>query len=469
MKIRTKLGLFVAGIIVLVVAGISFSIFIYEKKSRAKDIKEEQNVLFKNFTHLAKEALIVHDELLLLSNMNSLKDMYEGIKYVNFISAQDRILCTDKNYSSRVERKRYIESEARENYEGSYNEVFEISAPIYIGSEKIGVGQIGFSQTYYDKNIRQAITRAGNRIFMISVVALIAGLLVALTFSKTIAEPINKLAVGAKDIGEGKLSTKIDVESNDEIGMLADEFNQMVSKLDELDKAKDDFVNAVSHELRTPLAAIEGYLDFLIEGGRMVPEEKIKKALNIMKSSSQRLTSFINDVLDIAKIKASKMSLKKESRSLKEIADKVVKLLVGVAQKKNIEIGMEFAMDLPEVIADEDRIGQVFTNLIGNAIKFTPRNGSITVGAEIENPKFVKAYVKDTGPGIPKEDLGKIFRQFEQSKGARDIDGPKGTGLGLAIAEGIIKSHGGRIWAESEPGKGTAFYFSLPRIIEEGR
>jgi signal transduction histidine kinase len=424
----------------------SYSLFVFEKNNLFETNKNNQKAIFGNFTYLATETMLVRDELLLLNIMKALKNTYWGIDYINFINSKGRIISTDKERTAQIDSKKFIERFVIDEYSlRSNKKILEMSGPVYVGNERLGVSQIGFSETIYTKFISKSIGEAQKKIIYISLIALIFGLLCSLILARTIAGPIKKLAFGAKEIGNGKLNTHIDVRSRDELGMLANEFNQMAEKLAELDKAKDNFVNAVSHELRTPLSAIEGYIDFLVEGGDRITPEKKSKALGIMKSSSQRLGRFINDILDIAKVKSGSMDFNIVPARIKFIVNKVVGLLVSVAQQKGVTLGVAIRDDIPEILADEERINQVLTNLIGNALKFTPEGGKIIIGAEVR-----------------KEDLGKIFQQFEQSSNARNIQGPKGTGLGLAIAEGIVKSHGGRIWVESAVGKGTTFYFTLP-------
>ncbi|MFH1415428.1 MAG: HAMP domain-containing sensor histidine kinase [Elusimicrobiota bacterium] len=463
MKLRTKLSIFTVSIIILVVLMISYTLFIFEQKNQIEEIKNRQKSIFANLANISKESLLLHDELLLFHNMRALKNSYWGVQYINFIGPQGRIIYTDKDSYYRAASKRFISSNITEEYITGYRKnILEMSAPVYSEDQRLGVGQIGFNQTDYEKYINERLKASRKRIIGISLVAVLFGLVCALVVSRTIAVPIKRLAVGANAIGEGDLTTRINIRSKDELGMLAYEFNQMAEKLAELDQAKDDFVNAVSHELRTPLAAIEGYIDFLMEAGETIALSKRQKALRIMKGSAQRLSQFINDILDIASIKSARMSFDIEAQDMRNIIEKVAKLLTSVAEKKKIEISINIEESLPLVMADEVRINQVLTNLIGNALKFTPDNGYIIIGAGRKDVRRIFVYVKDTGPGIPEEDLVKVFGQFEQSDSTRNIAGPKGTGLGLAIAEGIVKQHGGRIWVESEMGKGTTFYFTLP-------
>lgn len=455
MKISFKLGIFTAAVILAVIILVSYGVFMVERRLRIKEIEEEQETILRSFISLCEEALVIRDEIMILNNMRALKNTYPGIEYISFYNINtDRFRSTDDEKKDDIYAVRDIHD--------LWVEDDILSSPVYVRDNKAGIAQIGFSSSYYQQRIQDKLKDMGGNIFKVSFIAMLLGLALALFLSKTITSPVRKLTQGARYIGEGNLSTRIDIESKDEIGILAAEFNEMALKLAELDRAKDDFVNAVSHELRTPLAAIEGYIDLLIHRGKNVPDEKRNKALNIMKLSSQRLSHFIDDVLDMAKIKAGMMELEKEPCSVKDIIEKTIALLNSVAQKENIEIKTRIDEKLLPVFADPHRVNQVLTNLIGNALKFTPSGGHITVGAENCRNPFVKIMVKDTGPGIPQEDLGKIFRQFEQTGSARNIDGPKGTGLGLAIAKGIVDSHKGRIWVESAPGSGAEFYFTLP-------
>ncbi|MFW6173434.1 MAG: HAMP domain-containing sensor histidine kinase [Elusimicrobiota bacterium] len=466
MKLRTKISIFTLSIVVIVTLLISFSVFLYVKDLQFKNVREKQKEIFENFVEISKQAVIVHDELLLLNNMNTLQKTYEGICYLNYVTKKEdttRTLYSNPDKSFRSKDVVDIKDRQNKTYKDRQDkDIFEISSPLLINGEKKGVCQIGFSEKVYKRELSKSIKEARNRIAGISVISVIAGLIISLLSSKKITQPIKKLILGAQSIGKGDLDTRIEINSDDEYGVLADEFNFMALKLKELDRAKDDFVNAVSHELKTPISAIEGYIDFLRESGKKISEEKKEKAFNVMKDCSRRLSKFINDVLDIARIKSSNMTIKKEKHDIKKIINKTVDLLISMAEKKDIRIDCNIKKNVPPVMVDEDRIIQVFTNIIGNAIKFTPNGGKITVKTGKQLNGFLEVSVKDTGQGMSDQELNEIFNQFVQAENSRKIGGPKGTGLGLAIAKGIIDSHGGRIWVESELDKGTTFFLTLP-------
>jgi signal transduction histidine kinase/HAMP domain-containing protein len=232
-------------------------------------------------------------------------------------------------------------------------------------------------------------------------------------------------------------------------------------KLIKLDQLKTDFVSTVSHELRTPLTIMGEYTSIISDElpGKLNPQQR--EYLSIIEGNIDRLSRIIEDLLDISRIEAEKVVLKREFVDLASIINDVVTQFKPKADEKQIELKTVFPASLPPLYIDADRIRQVFTNLIGNAIKFTPRNGKIA--AEItDEDKEVECRVTDTGIGIAPENLGKVFKRFEQFD-RTDGSGAKGTGLGLAITEALIQLHGGRIWVESELNKGCKFIFTLPR------
>ena len=232
-------------------------------------------------------------------------------------------------------------------------------------------------------------------------------------------------------------------------------------KLIKLDQLKTDFVSTVSHELRTPLTIMGEYASIISDEipGKLNPEQR--EYLSIIEGNIDRLSGIIEDLLDISRIEAEKMVLKREFVDLASIINDVVTQFKPKADGKQIELETVFPLSLPPLYIDGNRIRQVFTNLIENAIKFTQRNGKITAEAADKEKEF-ECRVTDTGIGIAPENLEKVFKRFEQFN-RTDGSGAKGTGLGLAITEALIQLHGGRIWVESELNKGCKFIFTLPR------
>lgn len=230
----------------------------------------------------------------------------------------------------------------------------------------------------------------------------------------------------------------------------------------ELDRIKDEFLHSITHDLRNPMGAIKGFVEFMLKEIPGPVNEGQRKMLISIDRAAFRLLGMINNILDAAKMEAGKMELKLAPVNLREVALRVVELMESLGQRKQIKFQVEGPEQLV-VNADSGLMERMFTNLIGNAIKFTPENGVITAGMA-EDGENVRVWVQDTGDGIPPEYLDKVFEKFEQVKGQK----AGGTGLGLTICKYVAEAHKGRIWAESEPGKGARFVFSIPRALSSG-
>ncbi len=243
-------------------------------------------------------------------------------------------------------------------------------------------------------------------------------------------------------------------------------FREIEEKSQELEiasKHKSQFLANMSHELRTPLNAILGYAELMLDNIYGEPSEKMRTVLERLQSNGRHLLGLINDVLDLSKIEAGQLTLSLDYYSLSDVVHGVVSAVEPLAAEKRLAFTAEVAPDLPTGRGDGRRLSQVLLNLVGNAIKFTDK-GEVAIRASATNGAFTVA-VCDTGPGIAMADQAKIFEEFQQADSS--ITRKKGgTGLGLSIAKRIIEMHGGRLWVESAPGKGSTFYFTLPVRVE---
>jgi signal transduction histidine kinase len=312
--------------------------------------------------------------------------------------------------------------------------------------------------------------------------ALVASLLVA----RRVVRPLEALRKGVERIGGGDMNSRLDVKTGDEIEVLADEFNRMAEnlryaytgleqkvaertrdlavaneRLQELDRLKSDFVSNVSHELRTPLTAIKGAVDLVLREVAGPLTEKQVHYLSRVRSNTQHLAGLINDLLDLSKIEEGKIELQPGRVSLGGLVHEVVETLRPIAVEKSV--ALEAAHPEPSILvwADREKITQVLTNLIGNAIKFTPAGGKIMISTMKNGTEWVQISVNDSGPGIPAKEKQKIFDKFYQLAGNGGPK-PKGTGLGLSISKALVELHGGKIWVESELHRGSKFSFTLP-------
>jgi len=229
-------------------------------------------------------------------------------------------------------------------------------------------------------------------------------------------------------------------------------------KLKELDRIKSDFVSNVAHEFRTPLTIIKGNVDLVLKGRLGKVETSQKEMLEGAINVANRLARLVNDLLDISKIESGKMSLKKENADINKIIEESLGVFSKIMNDRKQTLKKELTKDLPCLIGDIDKLTQVFVNIFSNAIKYSPDGGVITVKT-VDLEKEIMVEVSDTGEGIAPEDIDKVFDKFTRVTAEKK----EGTGLGLPIAKDIVVLHKGRMWVKSELGKGSNFYFTLPK------
>jgi PAS domain S-box-containing protein len=265
------------------------------------------------------------------------------------------------------------------------------------------------------------------------------------------------------DITERKLMEQ-------QIKQQMEELQEAYQKLKELDKLKDSFLSTVSHELRTPLTSIKSFSEILLNYDE--DRETQKEFLNIINQESDRLTRLINDFLDLSKIEAGRVQWETAEMSLPEAIKTALNATQALSIQMKLKVDTTLDPDLPTVWCDKDRLVQVVTNLLSNAIKFTPEGGTIQVKAQMLNGKepeadsgMVRVSVTDSGIGIAPKDHESIFEKFRQV-GDTLSGKPKGTGLGLPICKEIVEHYGGRLWVESELGKGSTFSFTVPTTLK---
>jgi signal transduction histidine kinase len=312
-------------------------------------------------------------------------------------------------------------------------------------------------------------------------------LLAAAYVARRVVRPLHTLQRGVERIGKGDLDFRLQIATGDEIQTLAEEFNKMAAalrdayanledkvrertqelmianeRLKELDKLKSLFLSNVSHELRTPLTAIGGLVDNMIDGLTGPLNGKQTRYMTGIKDSTERLARLIRDLLDLSVIETGKSELKPARFSLRSLIHEVVETLKPLAMEKRISVEIARTNGDATAWADRDKITQVLTNLIVNAVKFSPAGGSLKLGmAPANDGGLLEVSVSDTGPGIPPAEVERIFQEFYQiSQPGREKT--LGVGLGLAISKKLVEMHGGKIRVESIPGEGSTFFFTLP-------
>lgn len=393
-----------------------------------------------------------------------------------------------------------------ERRQANGDEILLFSSPEHTEEETETTGSIG---SYKQKlgfvildvsleSMNRTLAIGTRKAILITLIMIVIGAMAVIYLVRSVAVPIYRLADATGAVARGDLDQKVPIRRSDEIGILADSFNHMISQLKvsrekiegwnrdleakvaertkeleenhyelekayeelkTLDKAKDDFLSLVSHELRTPLSSILLYSEMLLDG-IADSESSRTEFLSTIVDNCKRLTRLINDVLDLSKIEAGRMPFKPEELDFKEL---VAETLTSIRPKlESKKINFDFTNIDGKILlwGDRDKIIQVMTNIISNAVKFTLDEGEITVSLT-DYGKMGKIAIQDTGKGIKKQDIPKVFDRFSQLE---SIDHhSEGSGLGMTISKSIVEKLGGEIWIESELGRGTIVFFTLPK------
>jgi signal transduction histidine kinase len=296
--------------------------------------------------------------------------------------------------------------------------------------------------------------------------AIVLALLLGFVLSWSVVGPIHSIDSRLAAIASGDFGGHVDATNRDELGALAANVNQMNDELRRLYKEletasqhKSDFLANMSHELRTPLNAIIGFSQVLREGMAGDVNKKQAEYLEDILSSGNHLLSLINDVLDLSKVEAGQVELELAPFSLQGALEQGVAMVRERATRDEVRVTLAPNADVDVIAGDERRIRQVIFNLLSNAVKFTPAGGSVEIWATQVNGE-VSVSVADTGPGIALADLRRVFEEFQQTEAG--VEQGEGTGLGLALSKRLVELHGGRIWVDSELGRGSTFVFTLP-------
>jgi signal transduction histidine kinase len=301
--------------------------------------------------------------------------------------------------------------------------------------------------------------------------ALLAALILFSGLINSMRAPLGRLVAGARRLAGGDLQTRVEVGGPVEIATLGRAFNEMANSLerdarerDRVEQMKDDFVLTVSHELRTPVTVVKGFAEMLTAQRKSLNSRQYEAAEVISESAGQ-LQKMINDLLDLARSDAGKLRIEPEPTPVRPLAQRIGRQMRPHFEEKNQSFTVSVERDVPDVVADPGRIGQVLANLLTNANKYSPEGAEVKLSATRVGEE-VEFAVTDTGPGLQEEELDHVFDRFWRAESGETQSG--GTGLGLAIAKSLVELHGGAISANSTPGEGATFRFVLP-IAKDGR
>lgn len=452
MTIRTKLSFGISLILAVSAALLGWGVVTLQTSFYAREEANRLRVMENSVQRAAQDALLQKDDLLLISYITFLKQQFPSLAYVNTRWEVDG-RARDVNVGSRS---------GGDQIEERTLQVVDPSASTRRVTLTMGV----------DRDVLVRVLGSDRRRLIKTVVAaslatIALGVAFSLWFAYRLTMPLKSMASLAAEIGSGKLGGRLEWSSDDELGGLVKVFNAMSQRLEDLDETKKNFVSSVTHELRSPLGAIESFLHLIkerIQKGGLGDDQERLQYLDRIQVNVQRLSGFINDLLDVAKIEKGKMECVLRPMNLQDVATEVCQFFEAKSKQQGVSVAQQLG-SLPPVMGDADRLRQVLVNLISNSLKFTPAGGKVViVGEQFRegNSKWVEIAVRDTGRGMEQRDLTRLFKAFSQGRNvAEGVMGPKGTGLGLYIAKSIIDQHGGKIEVKSEPGKGTQIAFSL--------
>ncbi len=307
--------------------------------------------------------------------------------------------------------------------------------------------------TLYGENILSPLVQAG-------LVGLVVAVLLALLISRSVAKPVQQTAAAAQAVAAGDYGQRITPSGPAELQELAHSFNRMAQQVQASQQAQQDFVANVSHDLKTPLTSIQGFSQAILDGTAGDPEA-VRRAAGVIHDEAGRMRRMVDDLLLLARMDAGQLKLDWQPLELNALLAGCLTRMEPRARAAGVRLEMELPPALPPVNGDGDRLVQLFTNLLDNALKHTPAGGKVKVTGEARDD-WVAVGVADTGPGIPQEQLGRIFERFYQLDRSRARSDASGVGLGLAICQELAAAHGGRISAESVVGVGTKVSVHLP-------
>jgi signal transduction histidine kinase len=317
-------------------------------------------------------------------------------------------------------------------------------------------GQCG--ARFYIGEAEQAFLDAvRNSLWLAALVAVLVGVALGFLFSWLITGPMRQLTLAARKVAAGDFSYRVPQKTDDEIGEVSDAFNTMVEQLEKKEKSKRQLLADIAHELRNPLSIIQGNLEAWLDGVLTPAPDQIASVYD----ETVLLSRLITDLRDLSLAEAGQLKLSQSTTELDEFISAEITSVQNRCQEKQVSISAELPTRLPLVFIDRDRIRQVLHNLIDNALRYTSAGGTIKIGANYTTPGWVTVSVADSGGGIVPEDLPYVFDHFYKADRSRHR-GHGGAGIGLAMVKQLVELHGGKVWVESQKGKGSTFFFTLP-------
>lgn len=477
MKLRTRVAL---AALILAESALLGALLLQQALERRHLItrqREHQAESLRRFARVAKDASLEFNEVFLLNYLKVLKESPE-LRYAALLDADGGVrLHSDAlepgaappgawagpRHGGDDERPQIREAAAADS------RVQDWSLGLRRGAKRLGEVHLGFDVGALERELAAALAEGRGRMAYAAAGMTVLALLGAAWLVRQLLQPLAELQEGARRLGGGDLEYRIPVARPDELGEVARSFNAMAAQLDKLNKFREQLTASITHDLRSPLTAIRGHAELLAKDSEASEDER-RESAQLIYDNARRMSAMTDDLTDLAKLQLGRLEVAPRPLDLAEPVEAVRKLLRVTADRLQVRLVSELPAGLPAVAADRAHLERVLTNLVANALKFTPSGGEVRVSAAAgprvgaAGPHHLTVTVSDTGTGIPPQKLKTLFSKFHGGTGP-DRAG-LATGLGLSICRELVEAHGGKIWAESEWGQGARIRFTLP--LEEG-
>ncbi len=318
-------------------------------------------------------------------------------------------------------------------------------------------GQSGSRGSTLYENFKAAVNES---LLFSSIAAFIIAGILSILISRQITKPLISITNASQEIAKGNYNQRVQVtaDNGDELAQLGHSFNRMAAQLEQTENMRRQLIGDISHELRTPLTAIKGSMEGLIDGVLTSDETTF---MHIYREAD-RLQRLVEDLQELSRVEGDAFKINKEDINVDKLLHDALAPLLNTFNKKGVQVSIHSEKNLPSVMVNHDRIIQVIQNLLGNALQFTPENGTIEINAK-KVDAFVHISVRDNGAGIKADHLPHIFERFYRADRSRSRQNGGGSGIGLTIAQSLVEAHGGKIWADSKgEERGSTFTFTLP-------
>lgn len=456
MRIRTKISVFAISLVAAVVLSIVANLVWLEQRRVRDEFGARVDALMEGVLRIARESLSTEDELMLMSYLKFLMKDYPEIE-VAIVSRQDHTAILGEVRSD-VQYRTIAIADPSSEAAASPTPILATGRDLPPHTFSI---QLGFSRMLLERNIRESQLTLMAKILRIAAFGLIVGILGSLWLGRLLAGSLGQLALAAERIGQGQLDTIVQAGAGDEIGDLAGQFNRMAGKLKELMRFKEDLLSTLSHELKTPLSGVKGFLEYLLESDARQTSRERRESYQTMTEAVKQMEVSLGNAMQLFKTE-HEAKLQLEDLVVRDVVTEVARLFEPTARVSDIVLRGPLGTANGRARSDKELVRRLAINLVSNALKYTAPGGVVTLRLQ-EDTGSVLLSVQDTGPGIAPEYREHLFAKFYRVPANGHSQRIPGSGLGLAIAKQAADLLGGRIWLDSEVGKGSIFYVSIPK------